>query len=309
MTRPHFSVIIPAYNAEATLASTVQSVLDQSFTDFEVIIVDDGSKDDTVRLALKLCAKDLRIRTVSQPNGGVSQARNFGATLAKGQFLAFLDADDQWSSDKLERHHALHEGDPMLDASFARVEFCADQDGQLLAGRTISSLPEGYLDIADVVIENPVGTASNFVINREVYEDLGGFDEDMRYAEDQEILALLLSEGGTLRGIDAPLVQYRLSEDGLSCNFEAMLDGWRSFATQWLDDDTLAYAEATYCRYLTRRALRSGADIAVARNFARRGLQADRSGFMAGGARSILTLGGVIAGSAMSASMRRAVFA
>lgn len=309
MTTPVFSVIIPAYNAGLTLGSTVASVLNQSFADFEVLIIDDGSSDNTVGVALHLAAKDTRIRAVSQANAGVSHARNFGAALARGRWLAFLDADDQWSPDKLERHHALHHADPMLDASFGRVEFCRDEGGAMCAGRTTSSVPQGYLDAADVVTENPVCTASNFVINAEVFEELGGFDGSMNYAEDQEILVRLLSDGGTLRGIDAPLVRYRLSENGLSCDFQAMLDGWRSFAGHWLDEDDLAQAEATYCRYLTRRALRSGADIAVARSFARRGLAVDRAGFMAGGTRSILTLGGVIVGGAMPAALRRAVFA
>jgi len=100
-----------------------------------------------------------------------------------------------------------------------------------------------------------------------------------------------------------------MSEDGLSCDFESMLIGWRSFASEWLSPNDLAQGEAAYCRYLTRRALRSGADINVARSLARRGLEADRSGFMAGGGRSLLTLGGVVAGGAMPASLRRRVFA
>ena len=309
MNSPTFSVIIPAYNAAKTLPATIESVVRQTFTDFEVFVIDDGSSDDTVRVALQLAAQDDRIRVVSQPNNGVSSARNFGAELAKGRYLAFLDADDQWAADKLARHKALHDSDPMLDASFGRIEFCADGDGAMEPGRTVSQVPDGYLDLAEVITGNPVCTASNFVIDREVFEDLGGFSVSMRYAEDQEILALLLSEGGTLRGIDASLVRYRLSQGGLSCDFEAMLEGWRSFACNWLGEDEFARAEAIYCRYLTRRALRSGAEIDVARKFARRGLEADRAGFMAGGARTILTLGGVIAGGAMPAALRRAVFA
>lgn len=309
MTTPAFCVIIPAYNAARTLGSTLESVLNQSFADFEILIIDDGSSDDTLRVAMPIAACDRRIRLVSQPNAGVSAARNFAATLTKARYLAFLDADDQWSADKLAQHHALHEDEPMLDASFGRVEFCADQNGALAAGRTSSKVPQGHLGVADIIAQNPVCTASNFVIKRRAFEALGGFVPDLRYAEDQEILARLLSTGGTMRGIDAALVRYRLSEGGLSCDFQAMLDGWRSFASTWLDADQLAQAEAAYCRYLARRALRSGADIAVARSFVRRGLAADRAGFMADGARSILTLGGVVAASVMPARLRRTVFA
>ena len=309
MKPPHFSVIIPAYNASGTIRSTLASVLVQTDRDLEVILVDDGSTDDTLSLLLDIGCKDMRVRVVSQPNGGVSSARNFGASLAKGSLLAFLDADDQWESTKLAKHRAAHDADPMLDVSFAQVAFCYDKPGQLIGSRSHSKVPKGYLDIADVVVENPVCTTSNFVIRRDAFEDIGGFEEDLRYAEDQEILARLLGSGHLASGIDEELVFYRMSQDGLSCDFDAMLTGWLSFAGQWLNGEELAQAEATYCRYLTRRALRSGARIEVARSFAKRGLKAHRASFMAAGSRSILTLGGVISGTVMPASIRRAVFA
>lgn len=309
MKTPHFSVIIPAYNASETIRSTVASVLLQTDRDLEIILVDDGSTDDTLSLLLDIGCKDARVRVVSQPNGGVSSARNFGASLAKGRLLAFLDADDQWESTKLAQHRIAHEADPMLDVSFAQVAFCSDKIGQLIGSRSRSRVPEGYLDVADVVVENPVCTTSNFVIRRDAFEDIGGFDENLRYAEDQEILARLLALGHLTCGIDEALVLYRMSEDGLSCDFDAMLAGWLSFARQYLSGDELSQAEATYCRYLTRRALRSGAGIEVARSFAKRGLRAHRASFMAAGTRSILTLGGVIAGAVMPVSVRRAVFA
>ncbi len=309
MNTPTFSVIIPAFNAMATLRSTVQSVLDQSFADFEVIIVDDGSLDKTARLAVAIASEDRRVRTILCSNGGVSKARNIGTAHSKGRLLAFLDADDQWAADKLAHHHIAHTRAPALNASFARVEFCSDQPGAMSAGRTVSSVATGHLSIADVVVENPICTTSNFVITREAFQRLGGFDETLRYAEDQEILVRLVSHGGALRGIDEPLVRYRMNENGLSCDFEAMLDGWRSFAGAWLSAQELAQAEATYCRYLARRALRSGADMSVARRLASRGLKADRDGFMSAGPRSFLTLGGVFAGGAMPAALRRRVFA
>ncbi len=304
-----FSVVIPAYNAEATLRSTVASVLVQTDQDFEVVIVDDGSTDDTLKVMLDLAAMDWRIRIVSQPNSGVSATRNYGVQLAKGELVAFLDADDQWLPEKLERHRALHDCDPLLVASFAKVEFAPERDGELAVGRSFSTVPEGYLDTADVVIENAVCTTSNLVIDREAFNQLNGFDETMRYAEDQEFLVRQIADGALVRGIGQTLVRYRMSEDGLSCDFEAMLENWQRFASYWLDEVEFAQAEAVYCRYLTRRALRAGATIHVARTFALRGLQADSGAFMAGGTRSILTLGGVVTGGAIPVSMRRAIFA
>ncbi|MEP3420949.1 MAG: glycosyltransferase family 2 protein [Erythrobacter sp.] len=313
MLKPTFSVIIPAYNAEATLRTTVASVLNQSFSDFEIIIVDDGSTDGTLLAMLDAGCMDIRVRAVSQSNAGVSAARNFGVSLARGRFLAFLDADDQWTFDKLQKHFEFHEADALIDGSFAQVAFCADGSGVLPIGRTVSKVDAGYsigaISINDVVVQNPVCTTSNFVVSRRAFNAIGGFNENLRYAEDQELLTRLVSQGVTIGGIDQTLVKYRMSEDGLSCDFEAMLDGWRTFAGDWLQGDDFAHAEATYCRYLARRALRAGASMPTVRSYVRRGLAAHRSTFMAARSRSILTICGAFAGGLLPVSMRRAVFA
>ncbi len=309
MSGPKFSVVIPAYNAAQTLRSTVASVMAQSDQDFDIVIVDDGSTDETLRAALNVATLERRIRVVSQPNCGVSATRNYGAQLVKGQFLAFLDADDQWDSEKLARHRAMHDLDPLLTASFARVEFAPAVNGNLASGRTLSQMPDGYLYTSDVVVENAVCTTSNLVVERKAFLDLKGFDETMRYAEDQEFLARLIADGGLIRGVAQTLVRYRMSEDGLSCDFEAMLENWQRFASFWLDEHEFAAAKATYCRYLSRRALRAGAPMHVARTFARRGLNADRAKFLDGGLPGIMTFCGAFAGSAMPAPLRRAVFA
>jgi len=313
MFTPTFSVIIPAYNAEATLRTTVESVLNQSDPDLEVIIVDDGSTDGTLRAMLDAGCKDMRVRVVSQPNAGVSATRNYGASLARGKFLAFLDSDDQWEPQKLETHRELHETDGSVQASFAKVVFCADKSGVMSHGRSHSEVTlasqNGEHCINDMVVENPVCTTSNLVISRQAFADCGGFDETLRHAEDQELLARLVSQGAILRGIDQTLVKYRMSEDGLSSNLEAMLAGWRRFAGKWLDAENLAQAEATYYRYLARRALRTGASLRSVRSYVRRGIAAHRSSFMSARSRSILTICGAYGGGMMPASMRRAVFA
>ncbi|MBO6608515.1 glycosyltransferase family 2 protein [Altererythrobacter sp.] len=309
MSDLHFSVVIPAYNAAETLRSTVASVLSQTDQRFEIIIIDDGSTDDTPRVMLELAAVDYRIRAVSKPNCGVSATRNYGASLASGEWLAFLDADDQWHPEKLARHSELHSFNTLAGASFAQVEFAPEQNGKIKAGQTFSSVPTDYLGLKDVVVENAVCTTSNLVIRRDIFQALSGFDTDMRYAEDQDFLARAIDKGVLICGIHQALVRYRMSENGLSCNFDAMLENWRGFASTWLFDRELAQAEATYCRYLTRRVLRAGAPIDVAWSFMHRGLRADRKAYMADGARGFLTLGGVIAGGALPASLRRTVFA
>ena len=100
MQKPFFSIIIPAYNLENYIAAALQSVLVQTFQDFEIIIVDDGSTDETVSIIQSF--HDPRIRLVSQVNGGVSRARNAGMKKAVGAYIAFLDGDDYWYPEHLE---------------------------------------------------------------------------------------------------------------------------------------------------------------------------------------------------------------
>ncbi len=91
------SVVIPAYNSEKTIRATIESVLQQSFKDFELIVIDDGSQDSTYQVVSSF--SDSRVRVFSYPNAGVSASRNRGITKANGEFIAFLDADDLWTPD------------------------------------------------------------------------------------------------------------------------------------------------------------------------------------------------------------------
>lgn len=309
MTRPTFSVVIAAFNAERTIEETIDSVLAQSDADFELIVVDDGSEDLTLPFVLRKASADCRIKVATQANQGVSAARNLGAAKACGQYLAFLDADDIWHCDKLAKHRALHESDPALEASYARIAFCPDSRGKLEPGRTRSAVLEDYCALEDVLIENAVCTMSNLVIERETFFEIGGFSREMRHVEDQDLLARLVGGGHLLRGIPETLVGYRMSPDGLSCDFSAMLDGWKKLAERWADRIDIKRGEALYCRYLARRALRSGTTMALARDFVRRGIISDRKAFLSGGPRGILTVGAALAGSAIPARARTAIFA
>jgi len=309
MNMPRFSVVIAAYNAQHTIAETLDSVLAQTETDFEIIAIDDGSSDETLKILLVYAGMDERIRVASQTNQGVSAARNLGVSKARGELVAFLDADDTWHADKLARHAQLHADDPSIEASFARIAFCPDRAGPLRAGRTRSTVPEGCCALEDVLVENAVCTMSNLVVERETLLAIGGFTRTMRHVEDQDLLARLVGNGHLLRGIPETLVGYRMSADGLSCDFTAMLGAWKDLASRWADEIDIKRAEALYCRYLARRALRSGAATGLARTFVRRGLTSDHKAFMSGGARGVMTAGAALAGSALPARARGAIFA
>ena len=112
---PAISVIIPAYNAESTIIETLESVFAQTFTDFEVIVIDDGSTDNTVAVIKEL--QDDRLKVFCYPNAGQGESRNRGACHATGEFFAFLDSDDLWRADKLEsQYQAIINWTPPVDA-------------------------------------------------------------------------------------------------------------------------------------------------------------------------------------------------
>jgi hypothetical protein len=303
------SVIMPVYNAAATLEPTVASVLEQTFAWFELIVIDDGSSDDSLARLLNLAAGDPRIKVVACANGGVSAARNMGVELARAPLIAFLDADDLWVPTKLACHVALHRDDPALAASYARIAFI-DQDATSIAGaRTLSSLCPHSPQLVDVLGENPVCTASNFVVRRDWFCDAGGFDQRLHHAEDQDFVARIISRGGRIAGVDAVLTGYRFSPDGLSMELAKMHEGWRTVAGRYLSERQFAALEAIYCRYLARRVLRSGGRPREALRYVAIGLRLDAHSFLAERRRGVATIAGAIAAHAMPQSLRLRLFA
>ncbi|TGL61147.1 glycosyltransferase family 2 protein [Leptospira jelokensis] len=132
MVQPKVSVIMPAYNAVAYLEESVKSLRDQSFQDWELLLVDDCSKDDTAKLAKKIAKEDTRIQFIQkEKNSGSADTRNKGIELAKGEFISFLDADDLWENDFLEKmiSHMEKNNSPFSFASYRIIdengfEFC-----------------------------------------------------------------------------------------------------------------------------------------------------------------------------------------
>lgn len=309
MTNPTFSVIVPVYNAADTIVDTIHSILAQSFGDFELILIDDGSTDKSLLTMLQEAGTDERIVLVSQANGGVSAARNTGVELARGWLIAFCDADDLWHEDKLQIHLDMHDTEPMLDASYARVAFFETSAQGELPARSVSRISPDPLTLADVIGENPACTTSNIVVKRETVELLGGFDPDMRYAEDQEWLAHLIRQDAIIEGIDQVLVGYRLSHGGLSVNLAAMYTGWRTLVARHAKGMDVSEAEALFCRYLARRALRSGNAASDARDFALRGLALNRDAFMSDLRRSVPTLLAALSAPIIPAALRQRLFA
>ena len=303
---PAFTIIIPCYNAAETLAETIASVRAQSVTDWEAVIVDDASTDGSLRLLRELTAYDPRFWIISQPNAGPSVARNRAAALARGRVLAFLDADDLWHPEKLARTARAFQEAPEADAVFARIGFFTDP---ARPDATISTVRPGAQTSADVIGENPACTLSNLSVRREAFLATGGFDADLRYAEDLEWMNRAVARGLQLWAVNSVDVRYRMRAEGLSADLAAMHAGWRQAVAPYASAVELARAEARHLRYLARRALRTGQAPALARSLALQGLRRAPSAFLGDRHRGPATLAGCLAAPLLPASIRRRAFA
>jgi glycosyltransferase involved in cell wall biosynthesis len=168
---PTVSVIIPAYNAEKTIVETIASLQQQSFSDFEIIVVDDGSTDQTV--ATVHAIQDPRIKVVSQQNGGVGASRNRGMAEATGEFVSFIDADDLWTPDKLEAQLAALEKHPEAGVAYSWTTF-VDQQGKVLFSQP-PVFHEGNV-YPQILVGNFTSNGSNILVRRKFVDVVGGFD-------------------------------------------------------------------------------------------------------------------------------------
>lgn len=305
---PVFSVIIPVFNAAETIVATVNSVLDQSEGNFELLLIDDGSSDASLPALLRLADKDGRIRVIAKGNEGVAATRNLGIDCARGSLVAFLDADDRWHPEKLATHRDLHCADPGIGISFAQIAF-VETGSRGQRPLTLSTVPEGPLSLDALIAENAVCTASNLVATAECLHRVGGFRRSMGFAEDQEWLVRAVAMGERIEGIDRLLVDYRMSPGGLSANLGRMYAGWRRLAVPHRHRINLPAAEAVYCRYLARRALRTGGRATEALGYAWRGIRLDAAAFFADARRGGMTLAAALASPLIPAPMRTRLFA
>jgi hypothetical protein len=219
------SVILPTYNRAAVVGEAIGSVLGQTHEDFELIVVDDGSEDDTARRVRGFA--DRRIRYVRQANAGVAMARNLGVHLSRRPLVSFLDSDDLWAPRKLERDVACLRARPDVDGVFSDAE--KRHGAAVLAswmratptfsrhlprvrtGATLVPSPRAlYLCLLE---EDPIVTDA-VTLRREAFVRLGGFDPAWRVFEDWEFY-LRFARAATLAYLDEPLTIVRISHDSI----------------------------------------------------------------------------------------------
>ncbi|MGF1672663.1 MAG: glycosyltransferase family 2 protein [Rivularia sp. (in: cyanobacteria)] len=179
---PKVSIIIPAYNAMTYLPETLESAFQQTFTDFEILIINDGSSDNLVEWVSQIT--DKRVKLISQENQGVSIARNTGINNSQGEYIAFLDADDLWEATKLEKQVNCLEANPTVGLTYTWTTFI-DQFSQP-TGVSIVSHAQGYV-WEEIVVRDMISTGSSTMIRAECFKKVGLFDADLSVGEDRDM--------------------------------------------------------------------------------------------------------------------------
>lgn len=205
------SVIIPSYNRAKTIVESVQSVLQQTYTDIEVIVVDDGSTDDTETLLQEI--SDKRLRYIYQKNAGACSARNKGIQHAKGDLIAFHDSDDIWHEDKLQKQFQK------LKTTSADIVIC--KLNQIVNGKVINKLPsqinEGFVDFKTSL----VGVGTQTILGKKgVFLD-EMFCNEMPRLQDLELMIRLVKKYN-IYCIDEGLVDYYIGSDSITSNPEKL---------------------------------------------------------------------------------------
>jgi len=226
---PLVSVVVPAFNAESTIAMTLQSVISQTYSNVEIVLVDDGSTDGTADIVARLRSRNVPIRYEYQPNRGVAAARNLGIAVARGEFIATLDADDLWHPAKLQR-----QVERMIEAGSDTAmvySWCSwvDENGKTIAyapPKAVEGAILPYLCLGDIVL-----SCSNGLFRTDALRAIGGFDETLRArgAQGCEDWKLYMEIGARHRiaVVRDYLVRYRRSSRSMSENYLQMMRSHR----------------------------------------------------------------------------------
>lgn len=285
MSDPTFTVVVPLYDTERYIASTLASVLAQTWTDFEVVVVDDASRDRGPQIVRDFMARDARIRMVRQENRGLAGARNTGIRHARGCYIALLDADDMWRPEKLAVHRAQLDADPTIGVAFSASQLIDENGGRL----SMTQRPRlAGIDAEHVLCRNPVGNGSAGVLRREALDDIAfevaapegmrmcWFDETFRQSEDIELWTRIAATTlWAFAGVAEPLTLYRIHTGALSADTARQLETWYRFRDKLsgIAPDLVARAgaraEAYQLRYLGRRSAMNGDGLGACRLVAR----------------------------------------
>ena len=249
MTNIHISIVIPLYNKQNAIAATLQSVFAQTYTNYEVIVVDDGSTDDSFAVAKQVIGERLEVRgkVVSKANGGVCSARNRGIQEAQYDYIALLDGDDQWDEHYLEEQVKLIQDFP--EAKLWGINFAELSKGELIR-KLPTGLPDGYRGYVENYFQMPgrisdLYCSSSVVISKEVFEWVGYFDERIKYSEDIDMWYRIIANY-PVAFYDRYMAWYLYDAENRAMNRTRPLRYWLPYFVDKYKDDRFKHNRVFY---------------------------------------------------------------
>ena len=209
MRKPKFSVVVPLYNKCHYIARAIQSVLDQTYDNFELIVVDDGSTDGSAEIVKRF--GDSRIRMLEQANSGASGARNSGIKCSRGEWIAFLDADDIWMPENLSSHVEILKQHPEINwsaGSFVRRYPGGRVEYPVMPASLAERIDDGVFRNALSLISNALICTCTVVIRKEVFSTIGYFDPEFETAEDLDMWMRLWMKYRDVGYADKVIMEY-----------------------------------------------------------------------------------------------------
>jgi glycosyltransferase involved in cell wall biosynthesis len=212
---PIVSVIIPTYNCAHLIKRAVESVLSQSFQDFELIIVDDGSKDNTMKIVKELISRDNRIEYIrlNKNSGGAAKPKNTGISNSKGKYIAILDSDDEWYPTKIEKQINIFKKRKSVNLGFVScfARHIYEEDGVSF----LYKIPRHKNILRHILARDYMGSGSGMLYMREVFDKVGGFDENLQSGQDSE-MRIRLSQYYDFDIVEEELFAYHLRKESIS---------------------------------------------------------------------------------------------
>jgi glycosyltransferase involved in cell wall biosynthesis len=208
---PTVSVLVPLYQSEPWIAAALDSALAQTMSDFEVIVVDDGSTDGGPGIARAYAERDARVRYLRQENAGLPGARNTGLAAASGEYISFLDADDLWLPDKLERQLAAASDGVLYGDAFIMYD-----EGEPTSERLSEIVSPASGDIFDTLVQYNAVPVLTALVPTELMERFGGFDATQRQVEDWDLWLRMSASGVHFHYLPQPVAVYRTRTTSLS---------------------------------------------------------------------------------------------
>lgn len=258
------SVIIPTYNRASLLPRAIESVLGQTFQEFELLVVDDGSTDNTEKVMEAYSKKDARVRYIKQSNsGGPARPKNTGIQRAKGEFIAILDSDDEWMPEKLEFQIKVFSQSNNPKLSVVGCDFLVTENANKKESRY--RVPRYGNTLRALLMRDYMGPGSCMLYKRELFDAIGLFDERLRSGQDRE-MRIRIAESYDIEFSDAYLVRYYVGHDNISTalNLELREKDWeyifKKYKQYYIQDHKLWSEKLRYdgTRYVLLGKLQKG---------------------------------------------------